>query len=161
MIAKFLTTLFAVSMLTSSVLAQTKPSGKLYELRSYISEPGRQADVLKLIAGGGTEYMKKHNLNLVAVWTPVEATDERVFTLVSHKDKASCDAAWAAFQNDTGWKEVVQKSDAERLRMIERRKIRTQANAESRDRSGRRRHLETTRGTPGKMPERTTERPPG
>ena len=110
MIARFLTTFMAISMLTSAVWAQTKPSSKLYELRSYVSEPGRQADVLKLIAGGGTEYMKKHNLNLVAVWTPVDTKDERVFTLVTHKDKASCDAAWASFQNDAGWKDVVQKS---------------------------------------------------
>jgi hypothetical protein len=110
MLAKFLSTMIALTLLATSAMAQSKPAGLLYEFRSYVSEPGRQSDVLKLIASSGVEYMSKHNIKLVAAWTPEDPSDERVFTLLSHKDKASCDAAWTAFQNDGGWKEAVQKS---------------------------------------------------
>ncbi len=94
----------------TAALAQTPSASKLYELRSYVSEPGRQSDVLKLISDGSVPVMKKHNLTLVGAWTAIDPKDERVFVLVSHKDKSSCDAGWTAFQNDASWKEVLEKS---------------------------------------------------
>ncbi len=91
--------------------AQTPDSSaKLFELRSYISEPGRQSDVLKLISEGALPAMARHNLTLVGAWTNVDAKDERVFMLLSLKDKASCDTSMTAFQNDPAWKEAIQKS---------------------------------------------------
>jgi hypothetical protein len=110
MLLKFFSTCIALACLTGSILAQSSSDTKLYELRSYVSEPGRQADVLKLIANEGVPFMKKHNLNLVGAWTPVDAKDERVYTLLSHKDKETCDANWTAFQNDETWKAALQKS---------------------------------------------------
>lgn len=109
MLSRFTLMLLAVSSLAMHAWSQ-ESSTKLFELRSYSSEPGRQADVLKLIEGGGMTFMKKHQLELIAAWVPVDSKDERVFTLLSHRDKAACDSAWTAFQNDPGWKEVIQKS---------------------------------------------------
>jgi len=106
-ILKSLALLLAAS---TFALGQTPSAVKLYELRSYVSEPGRQSDVLKLIAEGGIPAMAKNNLTLVGAWTNVDAKDERVFTLISHKDKATCDASSIAFQNDAAWKESLQKS---------------------------------------------------
>ena len=109
MLTRIFTMLFTIASIAMNAISQDS-SSTIYELRSYVSEPGKQADVLKLIEGGGMTFMKKHQLNLVAAWVPADVKDERVFTLVSHKNKASCDASWAAFQNDPAWKEVVQKS---------------------------------------------------
>ena len=109
MLTRFFIMLMAVSSLSLNAWSQS-PSGPLYELRAYSSELGRQGDVLKLIEKGGMPFMSKHNLNFVAAWTPTDSKDERVYTLISHKDKASCDSNWTAFQNDAGWKDVLQKS---------------------------------------------------
>ena len=109
MLTRIFTMLFAIASIAMNAISQDS-SSTIYELRSYVSEPGRQADVLKLIEGGGMTFMKKHQLNLAAVWVPADVKDERVFTLVRHKSKESCDASWTAFQNDPAWKEVVQKS---------------------------------------------------
>jgi len=108
-----LATITVLLLAGTAVFAQAPASGILYELRSYVSEPGRQADVLKLLSDGGVPFMAKHNIKLVGAWTNVDPKDERVFTLISHKDKASADSSWAAFQNDPGWKEVIQKSTVE------------------------------------------------
>ncbi len=94
----------------SLAVAQSPTTSKLYEFRSYVSEPGRQADVLKLLSEGSIPIMTKHGLSLVGAWTNVDAADERVFTLISHKDKASAEAAQTAFQNDPAWKDILQKS---------------------------------------------------
>ena len=90
--------------------AQSPSANTLYELRTYVSEIGRQAGVLKLISESGIPMMTKHKLTLVGAWTNVDPKDERVFTLLSHKDKASADAAQAAFQSDPEWNAAIQKS---------------------------------------------------
>ena len=90
--------------------AQSPSANTLYELRTYVSEVGRQPDVLKLISESGIPIMTKHKLTLVGAWTNVDPKDERVFTLLSHKDKASADAALAAFQSDPEWNAAIQKS---------------------------------------------------
>ena len=91
-------------------IAQSPATSKLYELRSYVSEPGRQGDVLKLLSEGSIPIMKKLGISLVGAWTNVDLADERVFTLISHTDKASAEATQTAFLNDPSWKEVLEKS---------------------------------------------------
>ena len=109
-IKSFLSTVACILFAGNALLAQSPSANTLYELRSYVSEAGRQADVLKLIADSGIPMMAKHKQTLVGAWTNVDPKDERVFTLLSHKDKASADAAQTAFQNDPEWKEMLQKS---------------------------------------------------
>ena len=110
LIKSFLSTIAIFILAGTAAMAQSPSASKLYELRSYVSEPGRQSDVLKLMADGSVPFMAKHSLTLVGAWTSIDPKDERVFMLISHKDKASCDTATAALQNDAGWKEVIQKS---------------------------------------------------
>jgi hypothetical protein len=95
----------SVLLLMSSSLAwAVEPDTHYYELRVYDSNEGKQAKVNDLIAKSGVKYMTKHNINLVGAWVPVDSADDRVITLVSHKDKASAAKSWAAFQADDGWK---------------------------------------------------------
>lgn len=110
MLIKIFSMTLCMMLFANFVYSQTKPSSPVYELRVYTPEEGRQADVLKLIESSGMSYMAKHNIKFLAAWTPVDSNDTRVFTLVSHKDKASGEAAWNAFQNDAGWKDSLQKS---------------------------------------------------
>lgn len=98
-------------MLGTAVMAQSPATGKIYELRSYVAAPGRQADVLKLMNDSGLAVMTKHNITLVGAWTNVDAADERVFTLLSYKDKAAADAAHTALRNDPEWNETVKKTE--------------------------------------------------
>ncbi len=110
LIKSILSTIAVLWIAGTAALAQSPVASKLYELRSYVPEPGRQSDVLKLISEGGIPIMAKHNITLVGAWTNVDPKDERVFTLISHKDKASSDASQTALQNDPAWKEIVQKT---------------------------------------------------
>jgi hypothetical protein len=75
----------------------------LYEMRVYTPEPGRRADMLKLMEGTGRKFLAIHKLDLVGAWTPTDPADERVVTLIKHADRKSCDAAWSAFQADPAW----------------------------------------------------------
>ncbi|MBX7104699.1 MAG: NIPSNAP family protein [Gemmataceae bacterium] len=77
---------------------------RVFEIRVYNSAPGRQADVNKLIATSGVKFMAKHQIEFLGAWVPADAKDERVITLVAHKDKAAAVKNWAAFREDEGWK---------------------------------------------------------
>lgn len=90
----------------------------VHELRVYTSNEGRQADVLKLIETEGVKYMAAHEIPLVGAWVPVDAKDERVITLVSHKDKSSAEKNWASFQADEGWKKALEKASADKGRAV-------------------------------------------
>jgi len=89
-------------LVVSSVIS-LRADDALYEMRVYTPEPGRRADMLKLMEGTGRKFLAIHNLDLVAAWTPTDPADERVVTLIKHADRKACDAAWAAFQADPGW----------------------------------------------------------
>jgi len=108
--ARFFLSALMVSMLSVSLLGQ---DSREFELRIYSSEPGRQADTLKLMSNEGLGYMKKHKLDIAGIFMPVDISDERVFMLVSYADKPSLDAAVAAMTNDDGWKEAVKKSEVD------------------------------------------------
>ena len=110
LLRNFIAAITFVMLVSTVAMAQTSPATKIYEFRSYVATPGRQADVLKLINDSGLSVMTKHNITLVGAWTNVDAADERVFTLLSHKDKASAIANNTAFQNDPGWVDALQKS---------------------------------------------------
>lgn len=94
-------TLLVVTLAGFAVYAEDK---RVFELRVYTVNPGKQDAANKLIAGSGMKYMSKHNIELLGAWVPADASDERIFTLVAHADKADADKNWAAFQADEGWK---------------------------------------------------------
>ncbi len=100
-----------LGMITENASAQTDAS--LYELRVYTPESGRQSDTLKLIGGDASKMMTKHQIQLVGAWVPLDSADERVVTLVRHKDRPAADAAWAAFQNDDEWKKALKGSEVD------------------------------------------------
>ncbi len=90
------------SLLSVKALAEEA----LYELRVYQPQPNRQSDLVSFIGEDGMRFAKKHKLDLIAAWTPVDPMDERVVTLVRHADRKSCDANWAEFQDDPEWKQT-------------------------------------------------------
>ena len=56
-IKTFLSTAVCFLMAGNAVLGQSPSAKPLYELRSYVSESGRQADVLKLFSDSGIPMM--------------------------------------------------------------------------------------------------------
>lgn len=100
-----------ITVMTTLSSSSSVAQDRLFELRVYSSEPGRQADVLNIIEKTSVGYMAKHNIPLEALWVPVDPKDERVITLVSHADRKSADASWASFQADPDWKKDMEKAN--------------------------------------------------
>lgn len=106
-----LRSLFALFVVALAGLVAHAEDKRVFELRIYSINPGRQEHVNKIIAGTGKKYMSKYHIDLLGAWVPVDASDERVITLVAHADKASADKNWAALQADEGWKAALAAVD--------------------------------------------------
>jgi hypothetical protein len=55
--------------------------------------------------------LAKHELKLLAVWVPTNAGDERVLSLIGHKDAADAAANWKSMGEDADWKAAVAKAN--------------------------------------------------
>lgn len=83
----------------------------LHELREYVAEPGRAADLHARFADHTLELFAKHGMEVVGFWT--DASDEgRILYLLRFPSLAAKSAAWAAFQADPVWQQVKASSEA-------------------------------------------------
>lgn len=83
----------------------------LFELREYIAEPGRAADVHARFADHTMALFDKHDMEVVNFWTDAK-DDGRIIYLLRFADEAAKKAAWAAFQADPEWQRVKAESEA-------------------------------------------------
>lgn len=72
----------------------------LYELRVYQPSEGKQKDLLVFIETQGMRLSKAHGLDIVAAFVPLSSDDERIVTLVRHKDRATCDRNYEKMMAD-------------------------------------------------------------
>jgi hypothetical protein len=74
--------------------------GPLYELRVYQPKPGMRNDLLSFMNKSVLRLAKENGLEMVAGFVPVAEDDDRIVTLVRHKDRESCDAAYEKMHSD-------------------------------------------------------------
>ncbi len=103
---------------SSSATVAQKPNSKLYELRFYVTNPGKLPDLHARFRDHTMGLFEKHGIENIIYWTVSEgdkgdgddAANMLVY-IVAHKDEAAKDASWKAFREDAQWKEVAKKSE--------------------------------------------------
>src|SRR3954471_5917723 len=82
----------------------TAKTSRCFELRTYtVREGSGNIDVLHARFREHTNALfRKHAMTIVGFWQPVAKPDQLIYIL-SYKDAAARDAAWAAFQADPDW----------------------------------------------------------
>lgn len=86
-------------------------SGTVFELRTYIAEDGKAADLHKRFANHTTAFFEKHGMRNVGYWVPQDP--ERTNTIIyilAHKSRAAAKQSWEAFGKDPEWHKVVEES---------------------------------------------------
>lgn len=106
---KYSSSLIAVLLLfISSHFTQAQDS--LYELRVYQPTEGKQKELLAFIGQSGMQLAKSNGIEIIAAFTPVATEDERIVTLVRHKDRATCDGCYERMMADPVTREAFQKA---------------------------------------------------
>jgi hypothetical protein len=98
----------------SASAAEPAWAGKVYELRTYTTNPGKLPALHVRFRDYTCPLFKKHGIELVGFWTPLEG-EEASNTLCYMVAFPSLDAqkkAWQAFHDDPEWKKA--KADSEK-----------------------------------------------
>ena len=82
----------------------------LFELREYIAEPGRAADLHARFADHTMALFAKHGMAVTGFWTDAK-DDGRIIYLLRFADEDAKEAAWAAFKADPEWQRVKAASE--------------------------------------------------
>jgi len=84
---------------------------QIYELRTYVTEPGRMDTLLARFRNHTVGLFARHGMTSVGYW--VEATDpDTLVYLLAHADPESAAASWEAFRADPEWVAVKAESEA-------------------------------------------------
>lgn len=83
---------------------------QIYELRTYVTEPGRMDALTARFRNHTLELFTRHGMTNIGYW--VQTDDPDVLTyLLAHADQASAEASWAAFRSDPEWHAVRAESE--------------------------------------------------
>jgi hypothetical protein len=94
----------------SSTAAVAKDS-RVFELRTYYSEPGKLDALHARFRDHTSRLFQKHGMTIIAYWMPREAPDRIVYVL-AYKSKEAADASWKGFREDPEWVKARTASEA-------------------------------------------------
>jgi hypothetical protein len=84
---------------------QAPKKEKVFELRTYIANPGKLEALHKRFREHTNRLFKKHGIELVGYWTPVEGpeSENTLIYIVAFPSREAQAKAWAAFKADPEW----------------------------------------------------------
>ncbi len=93
---------------------------KLYEIRFYVTNPGKLDALNARFRDHTMKLFEKHGIENIAYWTVLEGdktdgekADNMLIYIIAHKDAAAKDASWKAFGADPEWQAAREKSEAD------------------------------------------------
>ena len=102
--------LAALSMLRASESPTPAASGRLFEMRTYHTLPGRLDALNARFRNHTNKLFVKHGMDLVGYWTPQDKPDTLVYIL-AYPSREAREASWKAFGADPDWKAAREASE--------------------------------------------------
>lgn len=102
--------------------ADAAPAGRVFELRTYHTFPGRLDALHKRFREHTMKMFEKHGMTNVAYWTFQDspAKENTLIYVISHASRAQAKANWAAFSADPEWKAIAAASEADGGKIVEK-----------------------------------------
>jgi hypothetical protein len=100
-----------LALLTSARAADTR----VYELRTYTTNPGKLPDLLTRFRDHTTKIFEQHGMVNVGYWVPADAdkgADNTLVYVLEHKSREAATESWKNFRADPVWQDVAKKSEA-------------------------------------------------
>ena len=112
----FFATLLAFACLLAGGCATNQsapmPDTRVYELRVYTFNPSKKEDLLNRFRNHTLRLFKKHGVESVGYWLPVDASDNRLHFLLRYPSREAREASWKAFMADPDWQAAYKASEA-------------------------------------------------
>lgn len=86
----------------------------VYELRVYTAEPGKLPELLARFRDYTIKLFEKHGIKSVAYWTVLDEPQKSntLIYILRHPSREAAAVNWKSFQDDSEWKSVKEKSEA-------------------------------------------------
>ncbi len=93
---------------TDGTRLEAQASGKVFELRTYTSPPGKLDDLHTRFRDHTTKLFEKHGMTNIGYWVPQDAprNDNTLIYIVSHESREAAARNWKAFISDPEWQKV-------------------------------------------------------
>lgn len=89
-----------------------KLEDRIYELRTYITHPGKLDDLHERFSNHTVQLFARHGMVNVGYWVPVDQENTLIYIL-SHKSREAAEKSWDSFINDPEWQQVYEASHAD------------------------------------------------
>jgi hypothetical protein len=101
------------------MLAVAHPQGspgkdRVFEMRTYYTLEGRLPALNKRFREHTCDLFKKHGIELVGFWTPIEEKDgknDKLVYMLAYPSKQAAEASWKAFRADPVWLKAQAESE--------------------------------------------------
>jgi hypothetical protein len=104
-----------VTTLTLAFLLVQIASGTVYEMRTYITNPGKLDDLNERFRNHTVRLFSKHGIESVGYWVPTdgEKSKNTLIYVIKHKNREAAQKSWKAFGSDPAWKKVARESQVD------------------------------------------------
>jgi hypothetical protein len=98
-----------------TLAAGSAPAGKVFEIRTYHTLPGRLDALNKRFREHTLKIFEKHGMTNVGYWVPQDspARESTLIYVISHASREAAKANWAAFLADPEWQKVAADSQVD------------------------------------------------
>jgi hypothetical protein len=105
---------FLTGLSARSAPSEPESKTRIFEIRTYTTEPGKLPDLLKRFREHTTKLFEKHGMTNVGYWVPTDEPRAKntLIYILAHDNRAAAKKSWDAFQHDPEWIKVKTASEA-------------------------------------------------
>lgn len=95
--------------------AEPDAKPRLFEIRTYTTEPGRLAALHARFRDHTTKLFEKHGMTNIGYWTPVDEprSQDTLIYVLAHDTADAAKKSWDGFRNDRDWQKARAASEAD------------------------------------------------
>src|SRR6476620_10908670 len=97
-----------------SVQPTAEGKDRVFEIRTYTTEPGKLPDLLKRFRDHTTKLFEKHGMTNIGYWVPTDEPRSKntLIYVLAHASRDAAKKSWDGFQHDPDWIQVRTASEA-------------------------------------------------
>jgi hypothetical protein len=87
---------------------------RVFEIRTYTTEPGKLPDLLKRFRDHTTKLFEKHGMTNIGYWVPADEPRSKntLIYVLAHASRDAAKKSWDSFKTDPNWIKVRDASEA-------------------------------------------------
>jgi hypothetical protein len=105
---------FFIGRAAHPVVAGAESKHRVFEMRTYTTEPGKLPDLLKRFREHTTKLFEKHGMTNIGYWVPADEPRSKntLIYVLAHDDREAAKKSWDGFVHDPDWIKARDTSEA-------------------------------------------------